>query len=171
MNWVRPAIAVGLLWLVGLLAPPAFAHAGLIDSSPADGAVLDAAPEEIRLTFSEGIAEPAYVVLTGPSGAKLAVGKPTINGQEVSQAVKGDGPGDYKIAFRVISVDGHPVSEVLRFSVRGNPTASPSAEPVVKAKPAPQASWLERHQPHVLLGAAMVALAVALLWISRRSAQ
>ncbi|KJY46271.1 hypothetical protein VR46_10030, partial [Streptomyces sp. NRRL S-444] len=39
-------------------AAPALAHAGLSGSDPADGAVLNAAPKQVTLTFTESVSFP-----------------------------------------------------------------------------------------------------------------
>ncbi len=165
-----------------LTAVPASAHAGLAGSDPTDGAVLAKAPTQITLTFTEDISAPAYVVVTGPGGQKLATGKTTINGQRVRQRMSDGGPGRYTVAFRVISVDGHPITEELHFRVKAAATASPTPSPSQTQSPSaspespvgqreqPQ-SWLAAHRVHIGIGAGLIALAAGLLWLSRRSAE
>ena len=56
-GWSRQAVSVSLLAALSLVlfGGPAAAHAELISVSPADGEVLDAAPAEVVLTFSEPV--------------------------------------------------------------------------------------------------------------------
>ncbi|WP_199753204.1 copper resistance CopC family protein [Actinoplanes sp. ATCC 53533] len=50
---LRAAAAAGVILAVGWPASIAAAHAALKSSNPKDGAVLSAAPAELRLTFNE----------------------------------------------------------------------------------------------------------------------
>jgi len=95
MNTVHPAddrpsrrSATVLVTLAGillalLLAPVrASAHAELVESDPADGAVLTEAPAAVTLTFTESVTDPAYVVVTGPDGGQAAEGPAPQSGAE-----------------------------------------------------------------------------------------
>ena len=85
-------VVASLLALVvgtGLLtAGPAAAHASLLATDPAAGAVLDAAPREVTLTFSEEV-DPtlAAVTLTGPDGAQVPLDAPRVEGSALVQPV------------------------------------------------------------------------------------
>lgn len=132
----RPArwLAVLLLTVVGTLgsAGQSAAHTDLTASDPADGATLSAAPSAISLTFNEPVQnfEPV-VVLTGPDGQPYPIGTPIVDGATVSSDVQEVGPaGTYTIAYRVVSVDGHPVTGQLQFQLEA------AADPVTTAPPA-----------------------------------
>ena len=135
MRWLLSLIAA--LLLVVLPASGAAGHAGLVSSNPEDGAVLDVAPEEVVLTFSEELlsdlvevsvldADDNPVVVTEvpqtpPPGTDVKVPWPT----DVP-------PGEYSVAFRVVSADGHPVTGRITFSF--------SEQREVAAAPAPSDS-------------------------------
>ena len=72
----RGALGALLLAAATLAAPaPAFAHAHLRHSAPADGAHLSAAPRELRLTFSEDVvADVSRLELVGPDSAAVELG-------------------------------------------------------------------------------------------------
>jgi copper transport protein len=110
-----------VLALLGLLVLPAgaSAHAVLLKVVPAAGAVVDKAPTEVRLTFSEEINRVgARVRVVGPDGKAYAQGKPTVRGKVLTQPVSPDLPeGTTTIVWRVISADGHHISETTIFSV------------------------------------------------------
>ena len=81
-----------LLLLVGaavlLLGPagPASAHATLISSDPAQGAVLEAAPEQIRFTFDEAVGGvPDGVRVFDAEGAPVAASA-AVTGTELRSA-------------------------------------------------------------------------------------
>lgn len=188
------AAAVGLLGLGSVAwAPPATAHASLVSTSPEDGAVLTEAPAAVVLEFSDAMAAPAYVVVTGPAGDTLATSEPVVDGATVTQPLT-DGAaevpdGSYTVAFRAVSVDGHPVTGQLGFAV-GSPTAaSPGATgtdpgapaatagppadggtgPAATDAPADDASGAALG-PQLAVGAGLFAIAGLLLWLSRRAA-
>ena len=97
---VRLSAGLAALLLALALAPvaPASAHAALISSSPADGAVVDAVPDAVELTFSEVVATPAYVVVTGPDGRTVSEREPQIADTSVSQPMgQSDVEGQYTV--------------------------------------------------------------------------
>ncbi|MFF5263593.1 copper resistance protein CopC [Actinomadura viridis] len=124
-------------------AVPASAHTALKSSDPKDGAEI-ASPREIVLTFNENIRVPR-VALTGPDGNRHEAGAAEAVGTKALQAVNGTLPnGTYTVGWRVVSVDGHPVSGKFKFTVKGSdPAPSSSAErtaPVGDAAASPAAS-------------------------------
>ena len=114
------AFSALVLVLVGLAAAPAFAHATLDQTSPAPGAVLDKAPREIVLSFSENVqVESGAIRLYDSDGARQRLGsaeKP--NADQVRLAVR-DGlkDGAYVVTWRVVSADSHPVQGAFTFQV------------------------------------------------------
>lgn len=180
------ALLAGLLCLPALLlaAAPASAHAGLIDSDPADGARLDGAPRQVTLSFNEDIQRPAYVVVRA-AGEEVVSGEADVAGPRVTATVPADAAaGEWSVAFRVVSTDGHPVTGELGFAVAEVSAAEPTEEPTgassdaaEEPSPAPaqaataqaEAGLWERHGDHVLVGAALLALAAVVLVLARRS--
>ncbi|MFF7970437.1 copper resistance protein CopC [Streptomyces sp. NPDC007905] len=112
-----------LLAVTGALlagAGPASAHAALTGSDPAQGVVVDKAPTQVSLTFSEKVAmsDDSLQVLD-PKGKKVEVGSPT-NVSGTTYAVKlksGLAKGTYTVAYQVVSADSHPVSGAYTFSI------------------------------------------------------
>ena len=54
-GWARVGVALVALALVVLGAAPASAHAELIDTDPAEGSVVETAPDTVTLTFNEPV--------------------------------------------------------------------------------------------------------------------
>lgn len=110
--------------IVMTLAIPtgAFAHEELVDQTPATGEVVEAGVVEIKLTFSDDL-----LALAGGSGAEIMIlnsdGMPMNNGCAVVEGniaiAKADlyQPGEYQVAWRAISGDGHPISESFKFEL------------------------------------------------------
>ncbi|QPC90825.1 copper resistance CopC/CopD family protein [Mesorhizobium sp. INR15] len=128
-------IAGGLLAMVMLLlvmaAPnPAFAHAALIKTEPADGALLAQSPAQFIITFSEPVS-PLVLTLVKPDGTPVPLTSFRLSYQSVEidnpQTLK---PGTHVLSWRVISTDGHPVGGSILFSV-GAPTEPPAISEAV----------------------------------------
>jgi copper transport protein len=95
----------------------ALAHAALVSSDPADGAVLATAPGRLMLTFNEPVS-PTVLSLTGADGKARPLA--TYHREDttlVIDAPAGLARGSYALNWRVISADGHPVSGASTFSV------------------------------------------------------
>lgn len=106
-----------------LTATGALAHAHLQQQIPASGAQLAASPQTLTLSFSEGI-EPAFsgVSVTGPQQHAVATGKLTRSADNpiqvtvpVAETLR---PGEYTVAWHVVSVDGHKTKGQYTFSVK-----------------------------------------------------
>lgn len=110
---------VAVLALLGA-ATPAAAHNVLISSDPADGARLDTAPPVVTLTFDQPVQDDGVneIAVTGPSGGQWAEGAVEVDRTVVTRPLRPLGPaGEYVIGFRVLSADGHPVSDEIRFTL------------------------------------------------------
>ena len=122
-----------------IMATGADAHAALKSISPKDGSSLATVPTQVVLTFNEPISSSfVTVTVTGAEGA-VSGGKPVVDGVTVTQALAPDlANGRYTVTYRVVSEDGHPVSDKTTFTVDAvatpsNPasgTSVPSATPL-----------------------------------------
>lgn len=120
MNIRRLASALLLSAAAVALNPtPAFAHAELKSSDPAQGASIATPPQQVSLTFAEAVTLPDDpVTVTGPDGASWTVGQPSIAGAVVTVPVQPSGPaGTYTLAYQVISDDGDDVKGSVRFTL------------------------------------------------------
>lgn len=138
MRWLTSLFAA--VALVVMPVSGAFAHAGLAFSTPDDGAVLDVAPEEVVLTFTEELLTDLVEisVLDADDNPVVVTEVPQTPppGTDVKVPWPADlPPGEYSVAFRVVSADGHPVTGRVTFSyaqqrqLSEDPT--PSETPVV----------------------------------------
>ncbi|MFB9906553.1 copper resistance CopC family protein [Allokutzneria oryzae] len=154
---MRLARTLGVLLVSGLAlvagAGPALAHNILVDSSPKKDAQVETSPTELKLIFDQQVqaAESVNTVtLTGPGGTRWQTGTPTVENTTVTVPSGPLGPaGEYTIAFRILSADGHPVGDKLSFRLTkegpGKPVSS-SAEPSSASTTATQASGREAPQ-------------------------
>ncbi|POX47794.1 transporter [Streptomyces sp. Ru71] len=117
-------------------AAPAWAHAVLRGTDPADASVLTTAPDHLTLTFTESVALlDDSVRVFDPGNHRLRTGEPQ-HAPGRSDTVRvtlpaGQGRGTYTVAWRVVSADSHPVSGAFTYSV-GAPTPAP---PVAATQP------------------------------------
>jgi methionine-rich copper-binding protein CopC len=106
----------------------AVAHSRLLSVAPADGARLTEAPTQVVLTFNEDVL-PEFVTVrvTDGGGVARTRGEPTVEGAVVTQRLAtGLGPGAYRVTYKVVSADSHPISGTTDFTVADDPATSPS---------------------------------------------
>ncbi|MFF4030639.1 copper resistance CopC/CopD family protein [Streptomyces sviceus] len=121
-----------LLAACGLLlttAGPASAHAALTGSDPQQGVVVDKAPDQVSLTFSEKVAlsDDSLRVLD-PKGKAVQQGKPSeVSGTTYAVKLHSGLPdGTYTVTYQVVSADSHPVAGAFTFSIGAPSTTSVS---------------------------------------------
>jgi methionine-rich copper-binding protein CopC len=134
-RWTRAAS--GLILAIAtstVFTVSAMGHAIFISMSPADGSVVRTAPVEVILTFDEPVQDiGAVVVVRSPTGASVTVGRPAVVENTVRQQLASvTEAGTYSVAYRVLSDDGHPISQHLSFSLEkasvvSRPTESTSS--------------------------------------------
>lgn len=133
----------------------ASAHDYLVSSSPAAGSTIDAPPSEVTLTFNDVILDlgtaagaggdastgdastgsgsaaggSSIVQVTGPDaqGTHFETGCAANSGRTVSVPVALGGSGEYTVTWRVVSADGHPVSDSIAFTYQAPAGATASA--------------------------------------------
>ncbi|HEX5598713.1 MAG TPA: copper resistance CopC family protein [Micromonosporaceae bacterium] len=137
----RLAVALAGALVVALLpAAPAAAHNQLSSATPAKDAVLPAPPDEVVLEFVERL-NPKFttIVVTDEGKKTVSTSAPQISGARGSitftQPLEA---GTYTVAYRVVSLDGHPVQGSYSFTVTAastptvGPTAAATAAPTVE---------------------------------------
>ena len=119
----RALLLAGLIALgVVALAPGASGHALLESSSPEDGELLEAAPGEILLSFSEplDLGLSSVTVVDGSGSEVETAGLERVGSErEVRVGLPQDlGDGVYSVSWRVLSrVDGHITAGAFTFGV------------------------------------------------------
>ncbi|MEV5006214.1 copper resistance CopC/CopD family protein [Streptomyces sp. NPDC093064] len=120
-------MAVAGVLLAG--AAPASAHAALTGSDPQQGAVVDKAPAQVSLTFSEQVAlSNDSLRVLDPKGNRVDTEKPTeVSGTTYAVRLRSGLPdGTYTVAYQVVSADSHPVGGAYTFSI-GAPSKTTAA--------------------------------------------
>lgn len=116
------AVLVTVLTVLGT-AGPASAHATLVATDPAEGAVLASAPGKVTFTFDEPVQlVPDGLLAFDAQGDPVAL-EPSAKGPVVTGTLDGDlDDGTYVVTWRVVSADGHPIAGSLTFHI-GAPSA------------------------------------------------
>ena len=132
--WRSAAIAAAVALLIAVLgafiaAPRASAHDQLIKQTPGAAEQLKAAPTEVKLTFSATLLDLGNEIrVLDPQGNNVAEGAPVQNGPNLTQPLAQDLPdGLYEVRWRVVSSDGHPISDSYTFSI-GDVAPTPSGQ-------------------------------------------
>ena len=125
LSLLLSAVLTLVIGSFGLMsASPALAHDQLIGSNPKNGAKLDKQPEWLELEFSGNIQDIGTEIQVMHEGKDVSAGEITIEGRKVTSALPDDlGPGDYKVVWRVVSSDGHPISGDLTFTINDSNAA------------------------------------------------
>jgi methionine-rich copper-binding protein CopC len=132
----RPRLLViGLLAVIfsgvlSALAPAAFAHNALVSSNPAAGSVVPQAPTSIELVFDQDVKDfqpRIAITITGHDPVEIipSINGPTVTADLTSVDLPGsevaDEPVSWRVGYRIVSADGHPVTGLLDFSVGSGP--------------------------------------------------
>lgn len=110
--------------LLMLGSSQALAHGHLQSSTPAEGSVLETAPETLTLDFSEAL-ETALsdVTLTDAQGKTLATGELAAEDGDasiVNLKLPELAPGTYRVTWQVTSIDTHRSEGEFSFQVAGD---------------------------------------------------
>lgn len=120
-------VALAALALPALAPASAGAHAALLKARPSPSGILNRAPAQVRLIYSEAV-EPRFAVVsvTDKDGNRVTAGRPARSPDdpnELDVPLRKLAKGWYLVYWRVISVDGHPVRGAFTFAV--GPNAGP----------------------------------------------
>lgn len=132
MSWTtRFGVAFGAV-LVAVIAAsasfvtaiPAHAHDQVVSASPAEGESLEVAPTEVRIEYTDDLLAQGFILnVTDGDGVDVTDGDAALDGRVVTRALSADLPrGQYTVVWRVVSADGHPISDSYRFAI-GEPVA------------------------------------------------
>ena len=108
--------------LLLLSSPVANAHTALVSSSPKQNAMLTASPKYISITFNEELLaiagkEVSKIRLFNGKGKEIKLPKPQVIHKDIVVVVSKLPSSKYKVTYRVVSADGHPITGSFNFWV------------------------------------------------------
>ena len=126
------------------LSGTAHAHTDLASSTPAAGQTLRLPPTLVRLKFNEAVNKD-FADLTLAVGRRAPVilraevrgGNVTADVPASARAPVAEQPQPWRVAYRVVSVDGHPVTGSITFKV--NPSRASTSAPTSPSDASPSA--------------------------------
>jgi len=106
------------------------AHAVLVSSTPADGALLPGPPDHLTLAFNQPV-QPAGagILVTAPSGRPASRGGARASGSLLTVSLDARDQGTYSVRWQVIAQDTHPSWGQLTFSVAHRSLVASAATP------------------------------------------
>ena len=125
--WLTTALVAAIFVLP---AGPASAHSELLESTPADGDTLTSAPRQVQLVFGENVQEQGgAIVVEAADGTRVDQPRTFATDANVAtvQLTSNAPAGKYTVTFRVVSADGHIVSDSFGYQLTPSPTATPAS--------------------------------------------
>ena len=112
-----------MLTALSLLFPTqALAHDELVDQTPRPGETVPAGIVSIELTFSNdllvlGDGSGSEIIILNANGAPMNNGCALVEGNLATAKADIDAAGSYRVGWRAVSSDGHPISGEFEFEV------------------------------------------------------
>lgn len=131
MRKLAVVLGVAVLALLGM-ATPAFAHNTLVGSNPADQATVAESPSRVELTFDQPVQNGeglSSITVRGPDETNWSTGAVQVESNVISASLGELGPaGAYRIAYRIVSADGHPVTGEVTFTLATAGNGTPATD-------------------------------------------
>ncbi|MEY4398276.1 MAG: hypothetical protein RLZ53_852 [Actinomycetota bacterium] len=111
------------LSLLLALASPAGAHTKEEETSPANGESVDAGNITLTISFTDKVldlADSSEIVIKGEADSVSGVGCVTVTERGIKAEAFFGTPGEYKVSWRTVAEDGHPIDGSFAFTVTGN---------------------------------------------------
>ncbi|WP_455837003.1 copper resistance CopC family protein [Pseudarthrobacter siccitolerans] len=138
---LRLAAVAALLLPAAAVASPALAHDALSSTAPARDEVVATAPDTVSLTLTQPPTDSAslnlsVITVTDGAGKTVSDGTVSVDGATLSTKTAPGSPGTYRVLWRAVSSDGHPIEGDYSFTVQ---TAAAVSGPAVSATPSAEA--------------------------------
>ena len=190
----KSALTIFLLSLLFLPVTPASAHAQITSTSPVRDAVLTEVPAEVMIEFDGNltvIEDLSINVLKvfNNAGKQIDDGNTLVGGARLTVGITDrTGLGTFRVTYRVVSEDGHPIESEFKFKVivtdnGALASATPNTQPAPIAEPEANSvtdeasvnskssehheSFFAHHSLHIIEISA-VALLILLWWLMER---
>jgi methionine-rich copper-binding protein CopC len=118
---MKKLIAIGLALLVLIPGAQAFAHAQLVGAFPKANAKVSQAVKQVKLTFDDDLivlGDSNQITVTNSKKQRVDDGNNMVVGNQLSVGLKKLKIGTYKVTYRALSADGHPITASYSFAVK-----------------------------------------------------
>lgn len=117
---MKKLIAIGLALLVLIPGAQAYAHAQLVRAFPKANAKVSQAVKQVKLTFDDDLivlGDSNQITVTNSKKQRVDSANTLVVGNQLTVGLKKLKIGKYKVSYRALSADGHPISATYSFSV------------------------------------------------------
>ncbi len=117
---MKKLIAFALALLVLMPGAQAFAHAQLIGVYPKANAKVSQSIKQVKLTFDDDLivlGDSNRITVTNSKKQRVDKSNSAVLGNQLSVGLNKLKIGKYKVTYRALSADGHPISASYSFSV------------------------------------------------------
>jgi methionine-rich copper-binding protein CopC len=117
---MKKLIAIGLTLLVLIPGAQAYAHAQLVGAFPKANAKVSQAVKQVKLTFDDDLivlGDSNQITVTNSKKQRVDSANTLVFGNQLTVGLKKLKIGKYKVSYRALSADGHPISATYSFSV------------------------------------------------------
>ncbi|MDF9759661.1 methionine-rich copper-binding protein CopC [Peribacillus simplex] len=115
---MKKKVSLLFLLLFILFSKQVLAHTSLEDSTPKDGEVITEPIRELTLIFGTKVEQNSRISVSNSNGEPVKLGNFVIEEEEMwanfLQPLKN---GNYKVDWKIIGADGHPIEGTFTFSV------------------------------------------------------
>lgn len=142
MGLVKKVVStlIGVSLLMGLVSP-AFAHTDVSVTSPKDGSTVQAGSVVVSVLFNDKIldlADSSEIVVIDSENRSIQVDCTKVEGKELQATVFFATAGEYRVTWRTVAEDGHPLSGKFSFKVSGVPASEYVRPPCAGPEPTPE---------------------------------
>lgn len=123
MNTVKKVLAtIALLFLTFSPTTLASAHTESDKTTPSSGSTVDAGVQTISISFTDKIlnlADSSEISITGPAGDEVEISCIEVKDKAIRADALLSTEGEYKVVWRTVAEDGHPITGKFSFTVTG----------------------------------------------------
>jgi methionine-rich copper-binding protein CopC len=185
----KSTFTLAILGLLFLPVTPSFAHAQVTSTSPIRDAVLSEVPAEVMIEFDGDLTviedlNINVLKVFNSAGKQIDDGNTLVGGARLTVGITDrTGTGTFRVTYRVVSEDGHPVENEFNFKVsetdnsaKPAPIAEPEANSVTdeasldSKSSEHHESFFAHHVLHIIEISA-VALLILIWWFVERRRQ
>lgn len=124
MNTAKKLFSTFALIILAVLpVSPASAHTEIDHTSPSEGSSVAAGVQTVSVVFTDKILNldnSSEIVITNEAGDNVEVGCVSVENTSLSVDAFLPTAGVYKVVWRTVAEDGHPISEAFKFNVTGS---------------------------------------------------